>query len=497
VRLSADYTSAAWRSIVNAAPDEVASSLRRKSVREKGVLMRTLLVVTCITVVVIIVVGAGQSFAQDTHYWNNQYGPRSMLLSGAVIGSVTDMSATFYNPGALGYIEEPELLLSANAYQIERLTVTDGGGEGIDLDSSDFNLLPNMIAGAFRKSWLGKSKVAYSFLTRHRFEAEVRGAQTTRVDILPDPGEEEFAGGLTAGVDAKELWAGVTWARETTSKVGFGITTYLSIRNEGGVSQLYAQALTDSSDIAIIFDVDNFSSNVYSLLWKAGIGIDLSPLTLGVTFTTPNVRLFGSGEATFNATRARIDIDDDGTPDNSFETNFQEDVTANYKSPWSVGVGAGYFLEHTQLHFAVEYFAAVDIYDVLELQNFTSQTTGDTVERSIQQKRESVVNFALGVQQDLGERYAGFVSLNTDNSAFSPESDISVTGIDIRHATAGVSANIGRTRWMVGGSYAWGSQQTTQAIDLNPDPGGNIDAGNPVDLEYSRFTLMIGFRVGL
>lgn len=74
-----------------------------------------------------VAVVPGDSLAQDTNYWSNQYGPRSMLLGGAVIGSVTDMSATYYNPGALGYIENPELLLSANTYQIETLGVKDGG----------------------------------------------------------------------------------------------------------------------------------------------------------------------------------------------------------------------------------------------------------------------------------------------------------------------------------------------------------------------------------
>ena len=52
--------------------------------------------------------------AQDTHYWNSQYGPHAMLLGGTIVGSVKDMSATYYNPGALGYIENPELLVSAN-----------------------------------------------------------------------------------------------------------------------------------------------------------------------------------------------------------------------------------------------------------------------------------------------------------------------------------------------------------------------------------------------
>ena len=40
-------------------------------------------------------------YAQDSHYWNLQYGTKSTLLGGAVIGSVTELSATYYNPGAV------------------------------------------------------------------------------------------------------------------------------------------------------------------------------------------------------------------------------------------------------------------------------------------------------------------------------------------------------------------------------------------------------------
>jgi hypothetical protein len=34
-------------------------------------------------------IAATSSIAQDSHYWNLQYGTRSHLLGGAVIGSVT------------------------------------------------------------------------------------------------------------------------------------------------------------------------------------------------------------------------------------------------------------------------------------------------------------------------------------------------------------------------------------------------------------------------
>ena len=45
------------------------------------------------------------SRAQDTQYWNIQYGTRSTLLGGAVIGSVADLSATYYNPQHSGSAE--------------------------------------------------------------------------------------------------------------------------------------------------------------------------------------------------------------------------------------------------------------------------------------------------------------------------------------------------------------------------------------------------------
>ena len=52
-------------------------------------------------------------FAQDANYWTNQYGTRSTLLGGAVVGSVLDLSGTYYNPGGLGLIDKPSTLEAA------------------------------------------------------------------------------------------------------------------------------------------------------------------------------------------------------------------------------------------------------------------------------------------------------------------------------------------------------------------------------------------------
>jgi len=437
--------------------------------------------------------------AQDTHYWNNQYGPRAMLLSGAVIGSVSDMSGTFYNPGALGYIEKPELLLSANVYQASSLTIKDGAGEDFDLSTSDFNLLPNMFAGAFRWSWLGKNKLAYSFLTRYRFNATIKGSQTSRFDVLPEyPGEEDFAGAVSFGEDVKELWAGLTWARGVSQKVGFGITQYLSIRAQDSDAEQFAQALSDSGDIALVYDIDNYSAQVYSLLWKVGLGFDFRPLTMGVTLTTPNVQLYGSGDAVVNSTRVGLDLNEDGIPDNTFTTDIQEGVPAHYKSPLSVGAGAAFDFESTKIHASVEWFDAIDSYNVLQLESFVSQGTGQYVTRTLLHQVASVVNFAVGLEQKVGDKSTAYLSFNTDTSAYDPESDIAVTGFDIRHLAAGANFAFKDSQFMLGFSYAWGSEKIQQVIDLNPDDDEEvIDPQDEVDLVYSRFTFMLGVSVKL
>ncbi len=448
--------------------------------------------------VIMIVLAAVPGAAQDTHYWNSQYGPRSMLLGGSVIGSVHDMSGTFYNPGTLGYIEKPELLLSANVYAISSLTIRDGGGDGIDLETNDFNLLPNMLAGAFRKSWLGKNKLAYSFLTRYRFNTKIRGARTDRADILDQyPGEEDFAGGLKVSVRSSELWAGLTWSRGAREWIGFGVTTYLSIRSLDTENQLFAQALSDSGQMALYYDVRNYDGSVYSLLWKAGFGFNLDPVTLGITVTTPNLEVHGSGRATANTSHVGIDTNGDGEINDGFQATVQEDIGASYHSPLSIGAGAAYHTAKWSFNLSAEWFDAVDKYDVFDLQPFVSQETGETVVPKLEHQSVSVLNYAAGIEYT-GKKYGGYLSFNTDFSSFDPVSDIALTGFDLYHVTAGTNIGLKRTKLMLGVSYAWGSENISQAIDLNPgDDDKIIDPSDQVELVYSRVTFMLGFTVNL
>ena len=115
---------------------------------------------------------APAALAQDTHYWNTQYGPRAMLLGGTLVGSVDDMSATYYNPGALTMIEGREALLSGQAFEYQSIRLESDAPIAQDLSSSTFGTAPTLFAGLIPSNWL-PGQLAYSALTRQRLKARL------------------------------------------------------------------------------------------------------------------------------------------------------------------------------------------------------------------------------------------------------------------------------------------------------------------------------------
>ena len=95
-------------------------------------------------VVSILVAGcaAEPALAQDSHYWTHQFGSRSALMGGAVVGGVDDTSAGYYNPGALSQVKNESLSVSATGYQYESISIKDGAAAGNDLDSDKVRVIP-------------------------------------------------------------------------------------------------------------------------------------------------------------------------------------------------------------------------------------------------------------------------------------------------------------------------------------------------------------------
>jgi len=53
-----------------------------------------------------LVLALCQLTAQDRQFWDQSFGGKTAILGGIAVGGVRDYSATFYNPGALGFVSK-------------------------------------------------------------------------------------------------------------------------------------------------------------------------------------------------------------------------------------------------------------------------------------------------------------------------------------------------------------------------------------------------------
>ena len=136
----------------------------------------------------VLLIGARESRAQDSHYWRLQFGPRASLLGGAVIGSISDVSGTFYNPGALSVASDLSFALSLSVFERSSFRLEDGAGEGVDLGATRSGLRPSMVAGVIKRNLFGRGSVlAYSALSRAQGSHDLQAVSSlSGVEIPPD-----------------------------------------------------------------------------------------------------------------------------------------------------------------------------------------------------------------------------------------------------------------------------------------------------------------------
>ncbi|MGH7495786.1 MAG: hypothetical protein ACREOO_25800 [bacterium] len=441
---------------------------------------------------------AATAAAQDTHYWNIQYGTRATLLGGAVIGSVSDLSATYYNPGAVALFDNPGFILSAKVYEHNTFTATNGSGPGRDLSSASISPSPSFVAAGLKFRFLGADQLAVSILTRQRMNVEITTRRVDQLDAIPSsPGLEDFAGGLSFDQDFEEIWVGFTWARKLSQKAGLGISPYVAYRNQKLAREVLMQALKTDGGVASLTDIRSFRYQNYRLLAKAGLGFNLKPLTLGLTVTTPSVNVLGKGSTGSHYFLNGVDQNADGIPDNEFVSNYQEEVNSHYNSSWAVGAGGAYDFGKIILHTSAEWFNAVKKFDVLETEDFNAQGSGETMSNPLTNELSSVVNFGIGFDYRTGENSMISGSFVTDFTARTPgtETNLNISRWDIYHITGGTSFGVKNVEITLGLAYSFGGETVQELFEFTtPEEAALLGSLADTKLSIRRLKLLFGFN---
>ena len=432
--------------------------------------------------------------AQDTQYWMNTFGTRAQLLGGIVVGSPQDISAVYYNPGGLALFNQPEAVLSGGAFRYSALTNEDGLGEGRQLAASSIASLPGMFAGEIPVGKPGGGRLAYSLLTRHIFDGRARARFLTPDSSFNVPNLEYFAGDVSIEESLNDTWVGISWARDLSKHVGFGVSQFVAIRSERARYTGTAQLLDSTGQAAVVVRSREFTYTDWRLLWKAGLTVARNRWSAGLTVTTPSIGLFGSGTAGRTAT-----VVDEGiapTPVTTLATDYQEEVSSTYQSAASVAAGAAYTLGATTLHGAVEWFAGVDEFRVLDTDPFTSQSTGEVMANDVIEHLDPVVNVGVGVEHRFTPTFSAYGAFRTDNSPLpdSSAANSTLSRWDLTHVSTGVSFTINRLDLVVGTDLTFGGTKS----QLPPESTLPGEPAIPADarVKYFAATLLIGFKVG-
>ncbi|WP_375761416.1 hypothetical protein [Corallococcus exercitus] len=431
------------------------------------------------------------ALAQDAHYNTRQFGNRAWLLGGAFVGDPKDISAVYYNPGALALLGAPELELTGSVYEYTTVHVEDGQGQGRDLSDSNVDVLPSLIAGSLRFEFLGKSRLAYSLLTRQGFSysLQTRGTRTG-VDLGGVQGLDSLSTDVRLDQSVSEYWTGLSWATPITEHLGLGLTPFVATRHHELRFQTLAQGSGDAGQRLLATLGRDLEVDHIRVLLKVGASYQQGPWAVGLTLTTPSLAIWGQG-----STGLERAVQSQG-----FDTNapapvfdFQEDLPAHFRNSWAAALGVSRSFGSTTLYASVEGFARVSSLTLVDTEPIVPRDSTEIINGDYAFALKPVLNAALGVEQPLGDRLRVYLSGHTDFSALeqTPGTNALLGGWDLYHVASGVHFLLGRSRFTFGGNLAWGSKQTERFSETLQQLGLSASTRSQ-DVRYFQATLLVG-----
>lgn len=418
------------------------------------------------------------SEAQDDHYWAQQYGAMSTLMGGAMVGGVNDNSAVYYNPAALSFINNPSLSIDANVYKMDKIVIDDGAGEGINLNSAQLSVYPQIISGMLNLFKSDRFRFSYAILTRNHNNV----LMNTRYIGKPDPGSPDdppspsvsFVGVYDYTNQLTEQWFGMGIGYKVNERLGIGATFYSCYRGQSYQLNNYVREVSslDSSYAYGTKTTDEaIKYSTFRLIAKAGLSYISGPWKLGLTFTTPSIGLYGSGSVRREISSISVSEDPDAETQNFILADRQADVKTNYRHPLSIAIGMDFHTDKTRFAFSAEYFFKIGTYHLMEataepflyppsLQDSAKIESQISNFLHVENAAKPIFNVAVGFSQVLFKNLSLLMGASTDFSSYTATSESKellhgFSGFDIYHFSTGISYQRKKNTFSVGFTYAF------------------------------------------
>lgn len=430
-------------------------------------------------------------------YYNQEnFGNRSILLSGNVTGSVDDLGLTYYNPARIALIEDPVFTINAKAYQVSSLNLENVFGRNGKISDSKFEGVPSLIAGTFNIDKWKKHKFAYSFLSKQRSRLNFNISREVDPENVDDEDIDRLVGNFQLDNKETDEWFGLTWGMNIRENFSVGVSTFISVYNASALYDVRFSGLSTANDVDIYNNEISYGQRSYGVFWKIGLAWKLDKLELGVNVDLPYLEVISGGRFRYQNYLSGFNENDD-----QFEFYDFRDLDSERKEPLGISFGAGLPLGKHELHFKADWHAGVSEYDRLVIPPVREDGTGFAFSEELR----SVLNFGIGGEIYLNEKFNLYGSFSTDFSALKSSANIfdlidsedrdATFDEDFFHYGFGLDIKLKKLKIVLGSTYSTATGDFSDPIDLPTDEIQDAVNGDSSRITYSRWRFIVGLEI--
>ncbi|MFC2102204.1 hypothetical protein ACFLS7_04345 [Bacteroidota bacterium] len=452
--------------------------------------------------------------AQEANYWNIQQGPEATLMGGAFTAGVRDNTAVVYNPGALGFIDNPSLSVSGDAAFFYVLNIKNGAGDGIDLSEFSGDAISMVFSGIITLGKNNKFKLNYGGFGKEYSHLRVL-AEHEEFTLIPDsvPDGNIYFSDFDYRNRIKEDWYGLGWGTTITPNLSIGLSMMLANRSQfyGRNSKAGLGAVdstqTSSTPIAYSSFSDDLQFSNFSFLWIVGVNYEVKSWKLGLNITTPRVNQTIVGRGTLVRSQIFASPKEDSL--SKLYATTQRSVRTRYRSPWVIDLGVEYAFQKTTIAGRISYFTKVKPYNMLFSKQPESASEIITLPPddpgfiNMKSASKQLVNVAIGLRQKLSKTFTLLAGFRTDFNYFDGKTldeqkayYAIMSYWDMYHVSGGVIWSHKKLQVNIGVVYGFGySRGDEQIINLtNPTLQNYMKGllGNDTRASYHQVSGILG-----
>lgn len=407
----------------------------------------------------------------DDHYWTQQFGSKGLLLNGAVIASTEDETAVFYNPAALGNGEDFGISLSFFTPRYSVLKLDAYLGSGSSTQNRKLGFSSDLSAVGFRPFKDKRFRAAIASFTRYKSSM---GLRERKVGIVENEPSQLFLGNLDFQRDLTERWFGTGMSFQLSDNISVGASQFLTFHSENTSLSVQKEIVSTDNPYDLILGWRSKFKYSFSarggMLTKFGISANWRNVKLGATATTTTYRFFDK-KASYDNTDLRVY----GNDSTKLISNLSGASLLDYKTPWSVGLGADFSIARTRVSLSAEYFGGIAEYKLIdEIDDpFNGLATGNHLQETlVQQENRAVLNVAVGLQTRIRKEQSLIMGFRTDFNQRAVDQKLQTlsflsTTPSVYHFSIGGLFKMNTNQFSAGVDYSFGRKLTTgRLVDL-------------------------------